>query len=57
MPTLTRPDATIAYDTRGDGPPVLLIQGAGAIGTLWQPQIDGLCDRHTLAWFDNRGIG
>lgn len=57
MPTLTRPDATIAYDTCGDGPPVLLIQGAGAIGSLWQPQIDGLRDSHSLAWFDNRGIG
>lgn len=57
MRALTRPDATIAYDSCGQGPPVLMIQGAGAIGSLWQPQIDGLRDTHTLAWFDNRGIG
>lgn len=57
MPTLDTADATLAYHTRGEGEPVLLIQGAGAIGALWAPQIDGLAGRYSLAWFDNRGIG
>jgi len=52
-----RDGATIAYDVRGEGPPVLLVQGAGVPGSGWQPQVEGLADRHELAWFDNRGIG
>lgn len=52
-----RDDVTIAYDVRGEGPPVLLVQGAGVPGSGWQPQVDGLADRYELAWFDNRGIG
>lgn len=52
-----RDDVTIAYDVRGDGPPVLLVQGAGVPGTGWLPQVDGLADRYEMAWFDNRGIG
>ncbi|MCB9704776.1 MAG: alpha/beta fold hydrolase [Myxococcales bacterium] len=58
MPTLELADATIAYERAGDaGPPVLLVQGVGALGECWRPQIDGLAADHRLAWHDNRGIG
>lgn len=57
MPTLERPDTTIAYEVDGSGPPVLLIQGVGVIGAGWTPQVEGLRDRFTLCAFDNRGIG
>ena len=45
------------YDTAGDGPRVLLIQGTGVAGCAWSPQVEGLRDRFELAWFDNRGTG
>jgi pimeloyl-ACP methyl ester carboxylesterase len=49
--------ALIQYARKGHGPAVLLIQGVGAIGEAWRPQVDGLADRFTSIWFDNRGIG
>jgi pimeloyl-ACP methyl ester carboxylesterase len=57
VPTLERPDTSIHYEVDGSGPPVLLIQGVGAIGACWGPQVEGLRDRFTLCAFDNRGVG
>ena len=47
----------IAYDVRGTGPPVLLIQGVGVSGEGWRPQVDELAAHHACLWFDNRGMG
>jgi 3-oxoadipate enol-lactonase len=49
----------IAYDTNGgEGRPrLLMVMGFGMRGTVWLPQVEGLGPDHTLAWFDNRGIG
>jgi pimeloyl-ACP methyl ester carboxylesterase len=33
------------------------VQGAGAIGEGWRPQVEALADRFTTVTFDNRGIG
>ncbi len=57
MPVLDVNSARVSYTVSGDGPPVLLIQGAGIVGEGWRPQIDGLRDRFTLVAFDNRGTG
>jgi aminoacrylate hydrolase len=57
MPTTTRGGTTIRYSMAGAGPAVLLIQGVGAIGRAWRPQIDALTSTHTVLAFDNRGIG
>ena len=57
MPTASSHGATIHYTTSGAGPAVLLIQGVGAIGRAWQPQIDALASSRTVLAFDNRGIG
>jgi aminoacrylate hydrolase len=57
VPTLERPDTTIHYELDGSGPPVLLIQGVGAIAATWAPQVESLRARFTLCAFDNRGIG
>ncbi|MEQ1505346.1 MAG: alpha/beta fold hydrolase [Myxococcota bacterium] len=59
MATVDLGDRRLWYDASvaGDGDPVLLIQGVGAIGEAWRPQIDGLRDRFRLGWYDNRGIG
>lgn len=47
----------IAYDTRGDGPTVLLIQGVGVHGDGWTPQTDVLATGFRCLTFDNRGMG
>jgi aminoacrylate hydrolase len=57
MPILDTPGATLFYTREGQGPPVLLIQGVGAVGNAWRPQIDELRSRFTVVAFDNRGIG
>ncbi len=47
----------LSYDVRGDGPPVVFIQGTGLHGGGWCPQVDGLSDRYKCLTFDNRGVG
>ena len=49
--------ATIHYTTTGSGPAVLLLQGVGAIGGAWRPQVEALAVDHTAIAVDNRGIG
>jgi pimeloyl-ACP methyl ester carboxylesterase len=46
----------LTYDLRGEGAPVLFIQGTAVHGDGWMPQIDGLRDRHACLSFDNRGM-
>ena len=46
----------LAYEVRGDGPPVLLIQGVGVHGDGWRPQVDGIGARYRCLTFDNRGM-
>jgi pimeloyl-ACP methyl ester carboxylesterase len=47
----------LAYAVRGEGPPVLFIQGVGVHGDGWAPQVDALADRYQCLTFDNRGMG
>ena len=53
---LTHRACPIAHDLRGEGPPVLFIQGTGIHGDGWRPQIEGLRDRFACLSFDNRGM-
>ncbi len=46
----------LAYDVRGNGPPVLFIQGVGVHGDGWLPQVDALSATYTCVSFDNRGM-
>jgi aminoacrylate hydrolase len=57
MKTLETEGALVQYQRTGAGPAVLLIQGVGAVGEAWRPQVDSLADRFSLITFDNRGIG
>jgi pimeloyl-ACP methyl ester carboxylesterase len=47
----------LAFTLRGDGPPVLFIQGVGVHGDGWRPQTDVLSERFACLSFDNRGMG
>jgi 3-oxoadipate enol-lactonase len=47
----------IAYDVRGHGPPLVLIQGLGVGRWGWEPVADRLTRRFRVITIDNRGIG
>jgi pimeloyl-ACP methyl ester carboxylesterase len=47
----------IAYDVRGQGPPLVLIQGLGVGRWGWEPVTDRLARRFRVITIDNRGIG
>jgi aminoacrylate hydrolase len=55
--TTTSHGSTLSYTRAGAGTPVLFIQGVGAIGRAWRPQLEALASTHTVLAFDNRGIG
>lgn len=50
-------DVRIAYETHGEGTPLLLIQGLGYGRWGWQPLVEPLGRSHRLLLFDNRGVG
>lgn len=47
----------IAYESFGDGPPLLLMQGIGYARWSWDPIVPALAERFRVLNFDNRGIG
>jgi 3-oxoadipate enol-lactonase len=50
-------DVAIAYETVGDGPPLLLMQGLGYARRGWGPAIERLAKSFRVSFYDNRGIG
>ena len=48
----------LAYYTRGEGEPLLLINGFMSTMSLWDPvMVEELAKTHQLILFDNRGVG
>ena len=47
----------IAYDVRGQGPALVLVQGLGVGRWGWEPVVDRLARRFRVITIDNRGIG
>ena len=47
----------IAYERVGQGPPLILVHGAGDDRRVWQPQLDGLADAFTVIAWDEPGAG
>lgn len=51
-------DVKLAYYTRGQGEPLLMINGFVSSMSLWDPvMIETLAKQHQLILFDNRGVG
>lgn len=50
-------DAQIYCETRGDGPPLLLIHAGVADGRMWDPQVDVFAQTYRVIRFDLRGFG
>lgn len=55
--TIEHGGCRLSFTVRGEGPPVLFIQGTGLHGDGWLPQVDGLADSYRCLTFDNRGMG
>ena len=57
MATLSINDTTIAYEDRGDGPPVVFAHGLGLSREMWRGQIDRFSATNRVIAFDARGAG
>lgn len=57
MPFTTNQGATIHWDQKGEGTPVLLVMGHRYSSRMWYGAIDALAAKHQVIWFDNRGTG
>ena len=47
----------IAFERAGEGPPLVLVHGAGDDGRLWRPQLTALADEFTVVAWDEPGAG
>jgi pimeloyl-ACP methyl ester carboxylesterase len=57
MPVARREGAEVYYEVRGEGPPLLLVEGLGYGLWMWRGQSPALARRFRLIVFDNRGVG
>lgn len=57
LQTLEFRGCRLAYRIEGAGAPLLMIQGVGAHGLGWNPQVEILEKHFACLTFDNRGIG
>lgn len=57
MSTINSNGVRIYYETHGEGPPVLLTHGYGAMGKMWDDQIAPISANHKLITWDFRGHG
>ena len=48
---------TIAYEIRGQGPPLVMVHGSSLDHTRWGPSINRLAEHFTLLLMDRRGRG
>lgn len=58
MPYARTDDTDLQYESRGAGPPLLMLMGLGAAGDMWgDPFLAALASRFRLLILDNRGTG
>lgn len=52
-----RDGAKLFFETRGEGPPLAMIEGWGYSRWMWFKQINTFSKKYTCIVFDNRGVG
>lgn len=57
MPITRIGDIDLAYETHGEGPPLLAIMGLTGTRRHWRGFAERFADRHRVIMFDNRGVG
>lgn len=57
MEIVTRRGLRVAYQRAGNGPPLVLVHGAGEDSRIWQPQLAALGDELTVIAWDEPGAG
>ncbi|PWI19924.1 alpha/beta hydrolase [Streptomyces sp. Act143] len=57
MATVQAAGVEVAYDRVGQGPPLVLVHGAGCNARMWRPQVSGLADEFTMVAWDEPGAG
>jgi len=57
MPYVVSKDAKIYYEVKGEGSPLVLVEGLGYAVWMWVMQVDDLSRDFKLIMFDNRGVG
>jgi hypothetical protein len=57
MDTVDAGGHRIAYDRKGEGPPLVLLHGYVGDRRMWRTQIDGLSDEFTVVAWDAPGYG
>jgi pimeloyl-ACP methyl ester carboxylesterase len=58
VPTIDIGGRTVAYDSEGAGPPIVMVNGFAAARADWDPTfVAGLAEAHEVVRLDNRGVG
>src|SRR5262245_21403483 len=57
MPYVERLQASIYYETCGDGPALVFAHGAGANTRVWWQRVRAFARRNRVLTFDHRGFG
>jgi pimeloyl-ACP methyl ester carboxylesterase len=57
MPTIRRQDATLHYETAGEGQPVVFVSGWAMTKLCWTPVVGRLSRRYKCIVYDARGTG
>ncbi|HEX9889137.1 MAG TPA: alpha/beta hydrolase [Nitriliruptorales bacterium] len=57
MTTVALDGAPLAYDVRGEGPPVVFVHAGVADRRMWDAQVEALADEFTVVTYDLRGFG
>lgn len=57
MPKIGIGDAELYYESRGDGPPLLLVPGLGGLGSFWVKQVEDFSRDFRVIVHDHRGTG
>lgn len=57
VPTVETDDASLYYETHGDGPPLVFVHGGWVSRRMWEPQIERFADEYRVLAVDVRGHG